>query len=719
MDLRTATLNNGGDLQLVGEDGQKANYARNSAVVLLPALKTVDALWTPALAGSYAVYERHGGMVSGATNYGGDLTFLSVGAPVATPAPAILISPASQTVPEFSTATFAVVASGSGLAYQWQSNGVAIVGQTTASYSFPNVNRTNTGALFSVVVSGTGGAPVTSANATLTVVPAAPIIATQPASITMPPVPGSLWVVATGSTPMTYQWFMSAAPGGPWTPLANGGAISGATTSNLLVSFTSPTNGGFYQVVVTGPVVSAPGVFVAGAGATVTSLPAELRIGPAIPLNQPVNVTVNDRANATFSVAATGTGLTYQWSRQAPGGGAFSPIAGATGSSYTLTPAYYLVDNQSHYQVVVTGDTGGSATSRSALLTVLPPPNNSVVFLTAPSSLAVAAGVPSVSFTAVVDANTANPGFGWYRSDNSGGWGPALKAGNNRGAWFSITTVGNKSTLTVEGLNQAAIDLGQAGVYEVRVASPGGGANRKSAGLTVTQTFAGAPVTDIPAGNGGTATPYPAALTAPVPALLGAAIQHANVTLTLTDPMPFDADMLIASPPGATNRSVEFMAGVGPAPAPGVELPPLGPKYYFYGVTNCVLTFDDAAAAPASTNYWLAAGTYQPTVFPMGTNWMTLPLLTFPVSAATSGRTFSTLNGFMPVAGAWRLYINDNASDLAALLPANQTEGNMPSWGLTLTAGPPPGQPLPQAIGTPLPTSPPAKVTATQPVAAN
>ena len=301
-----------------------------------------------------------------------------------------------------------------------------------------------------------------------------------------------------------------------------------------------------------------------GAGATVTSVPAELGIAPAIPPTQPVDVIVADQANATFSVTATGTGLTYQWYRQAPGSGTWVLLAGATNSSYTFQ-AYYSVDNQSHYHVVVTGDTGQFATSRSALLTVGQPPINSVLFLTAPFSVTNNSGVASVTFTATVDARSGAL-FTWYRLLNNGSWAQ-LGNGNNNGGYFTTNTSGNTSTLRVASTNNGPINLAQAGVYEVRVNNSA----RASAGLTVLQTFAGTPVADIPAGAGGTAAPYPAQ-TAPVPALTGASLQHASVTLTLTDPEPFDADMVIAAP-GRT-RSVQFMAGVGPAPAPGAELPP-------------------------------------------------------------------------------------------------------------------------------------------------
>jgi hypothetical protein len=65
---------------------------------------------------------------------------------------------------------------------------------------------------------------------------------------------------------------------------------------------------------------------------------------------------------ATFSVSATGSSLSYQWSKNG------SPIAGATTSSYTI-PATAFADTNSGFTVAVS-NSAGSITSSSASLTV-------------------------------------------------------------------------------------------------------------------------------------------------------------------------------------------------------------------------------------------------------------------------------------------------------------------------------------------------------------
>ena len=106
---------------------------------------------------------------------------INVGADVAEPgasgcvAGGVSISgqPASVTVAVGGTASFSVTATG-GTApykYQWKRNGANITGATSSSYSLANAQTTDSGAVFSVVVTDSATTPTTatSSNATLTV----------------------------------------------------------------------------------------------------------------------------------------------------------------------------------------------------------------------------------------------------------------------------------------------------------------------------------------------------------------------------------------------------------------------------------------------------------------------------------------------------------------------------------------------------------------------
>ncbi len=77
---------------------------------------------------------------------------------------------------------------------------------------------------------------------------------------------------------------------------------------------------------------------------------------------QPSNQSTCPGSSVSFSVTATGDGLSYQWKKDG------SDISGATGSTYTISsPAE---TDEGSYTVVVTGDCGTPVTSDAATLTV-------------------------------------------------------------------------------------------------------------------------------------------------------------------------------------------------------------------------------------------------------------------------------------------------------------------------------------------------------------
>ena len=94
------------------------------------------------------------------------LTTAGASTPVA---PSITTGPANQSVVSGQTATFAVAADGTApLTYQWQKNGVDIVGATGASYTTPATTLADNGALFRCRVTN-GAGSVTSGSATVQV----------------------------------------------------------------------------------------------------------------------------------------------------------------------------------------------------------------------------------------------------------------------------------------------------------------------------------------------------------------------------------------------------------------------------------------------------------------------------------------------------------------------------------------------------------------------
>lgn len=161
--------------------------------------------------------------------------------------PVILTQPAGTNVSSGSTVSFAVSATGLPLFYQWLKNGVPLTdGGTISGAQTPQltVMSVTNGASYSVMVTN-GGASVMSAPAALTIA-GAPAITSQPSSRTnMVGTAATFSVSAVGSGTLSYQWLKN---GGS---LANGGNVSGATTSQLSISSVSNADAASYSVIVT------------------------------------------------------------------------------------------------------------------------------------------------------------------------------------------------------------------------------------------------------------------------------------------------------------------------------------------------------------------------------------------------------------------------------------------------------------------------------------
>lgn len=84
--------------------------------------------------------------------------------------------------------------------------------------------------------------------------------------------------------------------------------------------------------------------------------------------SQPVDQTVSDGGNTTFSVIASGTNLIYQWQESTDGGSTFTDIIGSTNSSYSLN--VNLADNGNQYRVVVSDGANVCAQAVSSVATL-------------------------------------------------------------------------------------------------------------------------------------------------------------------------------------------------------------------------------------------------------------------------------------------------------------------------------------------------------------
>lgn len=258
--------------------------------------------------------------------------------------PVISTHPQDQEVLEASKVSFAVEATGTDLSYQWKKNGLDIPGAVGNEYVIEKASLEDSGSNFIVRVSNSAG-EVSSNPAFLKVteVPTAPKIVTQPEDVTVSaPASASFTVEATGTDPMTYQWYRDGDP------------ISGAKEATYSIATTTDADEGAKFFVM---VKNAQGVEI--------SQTAKLSVQALAPIikTHPANVTAALGQTATFMVEATGSDpMTYQWMRNGV------KIEGATESSHT-TDTLTTSDDGANFSVLVSNSLG-SALSQPAKLTV-------------------------------------------------------------------------------------------------------------------------------------------------------------------------------------------------------------------------------------------------------------------------------------------------------------------------------------------------------------
>ncbi|HIX58428.1 MAG TPA: Ig-like domain-containing protein, partial [Candidatus Blautia gallistercoris] len=129
---------------------------------------------------------------------------------------------------------------------------------------------------------------------------------------------------------------------------------------------------------------------------------------------QPGNVTVTEGSSATFTVAATGSNLTYQWQESTDGGSTWTDIFGASNSSYTIA-ATTLSMNHYQYRCKITG-TGGEVTSNAAALTVQEAAIPVASVTLDRTNLSLTVGHTAAITAAVEPANATNKNVTWSSS---------------------------------------------------------------------------------------------------------------------------------------------------------------------------------------------------------------------------------------------------------------------------------------------------------------
>jgi len=326
---------------------------------------------------------------------------------VTPPVPAsVAAQPSDMQVREGQAPSFSVTASGTNVAYQWQSSpdGLAwtdVAGATTETLTLPTATLADSGRLYRVVVRN-GLASVASRAVTLSVLPALakPQFTAQPQDRSVVAGDSTTFTATASGEPVpTLQWETSL-DGQTWT------AVAGATTSTLTVASTVQADDGRrYRAVATN-----------SQGSTTSSV-ARLALLPAVApsfVNPPQALTVVAAQAAAFEVGAAGAPTpTLQWQVSLDDGKNYTNINGATGTRLELATTV-AADDGKLFRVVASSRVG-SLISPAVRLTVHSAPQ---VVVHPQDVVSSAAGVA----VTVTVAGTGNPAADvqWQESRDGG-----------------------------------------------------------------------------------------------------------------------------------------------------------------------------------------------------------------------------------------------------------------------------------------------------------
>ena len=265
--------------------------------------------------------------------------------------PSIGKQPQNVSVKAGEQATFTVAATGTDLKYQWQidrndGKGFAdIAGADRASYTTSAVDKNCNGYKYQCVISNSAGSVTTNA-ATLT--------------------------VTEDVTPPSVTKHIITATAGANGSISPSGAVE--VTEGADQTFTITANDGYEiaSLKVDGTAVAAKTSYtftnVTKAHTIEATFKQKITVEKPSITQQPQNVFVKIGERATFTVAATGTDLVYQWQMDMKDAKGFVDIGGATEPSYTTSTVDMDYDGFTYRCIIA--NKAGSVTSNVVTLTV-------------------------------------------------------------------------------------------------------------------------------------------------------------------------------------------------------------------------------------------------------------------------------------------------------------------------------------------------------------
>ncbi len=352
--------------------------------------------------------------------------------------PAISQHPESITIIEGENADFSISATGPGLSYQWQesingganwddlSNNSVYSGVTTSSLHISNVLIGMDQYLYRCNVNGACPPAISSNSAILNVnhppqiiTTTAPTIITCPGDISLPITVSQCEGVGAISLTFVYDTLILNYSGyqNPHPELSSGVLVINSSADKLIISWASLTaanigdgtimelnfsaqtgssglnwfteiEGSCEYSDIDGSLISS--AYVNG-NVTVHELPSIT--------SHPENATVFAGENTSFSITASGTGLSYQWEESIDSGANWNsltntpPYSGVTTNNLNITDAGIGM-NTYEYRCVVSGTCSPADTSNSALLTVEPQPQVITTSIGSVSTMADTVSIP-------------------------------------------------------------------------------------------------------------------------------------------------------------------------------------------------------------------------------------------------------------------------------------------------------------------------------------
>ncbi len=324
----------------VAASGANLTYQWKKGATVLANSGRVSGATSPTLTISGLVAADAGNYTCVVTSPCGSVTSSAAALGVNTPL-VITVQPVPLNLCQNGTGFLQVAATGGGLTYRWQRDGVNLNDDGQISGSRAALLTISAGGFsgnlngsYRCVVTNACGSVTSNSAAVAVYLPVA--INTQPLSTTLCESTGSATIFVSTSNATTFQWQKNGVD------IADGNGITGTTTAGLVFNPITASQTGVYRCRASNGCNS-----LNTSNATVT-----VNSPPSVTV-QPLTQTGCNGGNTTLSITATGTSLTYRWQKN----GVF--LSDGAHYSGTLTPALTIIGvtaaDADRYRCRVTG----------------------------------------------------------------------------------------------------------------------------------------------------------------------------------------------------------------------------------------------------------------------------------------------------------------------------------------------------------------------------